>query len=764
MRVIFLTISFLGIGHIAILAQPVFYATIPSGGFMEQGTIVRFDASGDELTAVHSFIENAEGTHPFGSLTKSSNGKLYGMTSRGGGSNAGVLFSFDPADNAFSSLHEFDYANGGEPFGNSLFQGSDGKLYGMTAEGGSSDAGIIFSFDPSNNVFTKLHEFDIISGRYATGNLVESNGKLYGMTNMGGTNDVGVIFTYDPANSSFTKLHDFDIASGSMPFGSLTLASDGKLYGMAGYGGGSNGGVIFSVDPANDNFTKLHDFDIGSEYRPQSNFIEATDGKLYGVTQGGNGSLFSYIPSSGVLSVLVASSSDGFVGSLAQGSDGKLYGMTLQGGQQDNFYGTIFSYDVVTNQYAYREDFDEHNGAFPEWGSSLTEAAACIMPVAQVDNNGPLCTGDSLKLSASGGSAYSWSGPDGFISGIQNPVVAEMSQGNAGNYIVHVSNGPGCIVMATTTVVVNPLPAATISTSDPLSFCPNDSVTLTASTGSLWLWNNNATTQSITVKTPGDYTVKITGANNCSDISDTTTTALSPVPPTPTITGTPISFCEGKEVALTSSAAANYQWLKDETTIPGATNQSYTVSSDGEYSVIITNQEGCSATSDKIIITVNDNPVKPVLAWNGIQLSTTAGFTNYKWFRNGNEITDASANTYSPDESGKYKVTITNNNTCTATSDELDIVVTIGGNIIIGDVAIRCYPNPAKDDIFIDIMSSAPIKIRARLYDLHSRLITDQLLTSVRNNIKTRSLASGPYWMVFSDDKEKVVFKIVIIK
>ena len=70
----------------------------------------------------------------------------------------------------------------------------------MTA-GGGSDAigniltnGVIFSFDPSSSTYTRLKDLGGTNGTHPHGNLIQaSNGKLYGMTNTGGTSDAGVI-------------------------------------------------------------------------------------------------------------------------------------------------------------------------------------------------------------------------------------------------------------------------------------------------------------------------------------------------------------------------------------------------------------------------------------------------------------------------------------------------------------------------------------------------------------------------------------------
>ena len=81
------------------------------------------------------------------------------MTSDGGSSHFGVIFSFDPSTSTYTKLKDFDSTNGRNP-GGSLIQASDGKLYGMTQFGGSKDSGIIFSFDPSSSTYAKLKDFD----------------------------------------------------------------------------------------------------------------------------------------------------------------------------------------------------------------------------------------------------------------------------------------------------------------------------------------------------------------------------------------------------------------------------------------------------------------------------------------------------------------------------------------------------------------------------------------------------------------------------
>ena len=73
-------------------------------------------------------------------------------------------------------------------------------------------------------------------------------------------------------------------------------------------------------------------------------------------------------------------------------------------------------------------------------------------------NNGPLCSGDSLKLTAPSlvGASYNWYGPDGFTSAIQNPIIPNIKVQNAGQYALVVSTPVGCAnVVGYTDVVVS---------------------------------------------------------------------------------------------------------------------------------------------------------------------------------------------------------------------------------------------------------------------------------------------------------------------
>ena len=327
------------------------------GGGYNSGTIFKTDSEGNNFSVVHAFYRTV-GEHPNKKLCEASNGKLYGMTQGRGAYSSGVLFEYDPATDTYIKKFDFDgSATGAGPSG-SLIEASNGKLYGMTSNGGENDYGVLFEYDPATDIYTKKLDFDgSASGGHPLGSLIEAgNGKLYGMTYRGGVNNYGVLFEYDLSTDIYTKKLDFDgSTTGSYPRGSLIEAGNGKFYGMTNLGGANNNGVLFEYDPTTDTYTKKLDFDgstTGSS--PLGSLLEAGNGKMYGMTAHGGanyyGVLFEYDPITNNFTKKL--DFDGSTlggnpyGTLIEASNGKLYGMTYQGGV--NNYGVLFEYNPIT--------------------------------------------------------------------------------------------------------------------------------------------------------------------------------------------------------------------------------------------------------------------------------------------------------------------------------------------------------------------------------------------------------------------------------
>src|SRR5688500_8262389 len=165
-----------------------------SDGTNRNGIMFSFDPVSSTYKKLKDF-DNNSGGNPQGSLLKVENGKLFGTTINGGSNGQGVLFSYDISLNAFQKLKDFNAAEGANPASN-LTQGINGKLYGSTGAGGLYSVGLVYSFDISTTAYNKLHHFGHPNGIFAFASVTKADdGKLYGVTRQGGAANWGVIYS-----------------------------------------------------------------------------------------------------------------------------------------------------------------------------------------------------------------------------------------------------------------------------------------------------------------------------------------------------------------------------------------------------------------------------------------------------------------------------------------------------------------------------------------------------------------------------------------
>ncbi len=131
-----------------------------------------------------------------------------------------------------------------------------------------------------------------------------------------------------------------------------------------------------------------------------------------------------------------------------------------------------------------------------------------VPPVASVSSNSPICVGQDLQLFSDGDSTYSWVGPHGYNSTLQNPVIATADSINSGLYTVTVTNSSNCSAVTSTYVNVYPNPRVSLSLS-PDSLCYGSSVQ-TLSGGS----PSNGTLSGTGVLTGNEFSTTVSGPGN----------------------------------------------------------------------------------------------------------------------------------------------------------------------------------------------------------------------------------------------------------
>jgi hypothetical protein len=106
-----------------------------------------------------------------------------------------------------------------------------------------------------------------------------------------------------------------------------------------------------------------------------------------------------------------------------------------------------------------------------------TGSTDCSILPPMVNSDSPLCTGDTLHLYAEtiSNATYSWSGPNGFSSTDQNPVILDVTPVNAGDYACIITVYSQTSPPAITNVVINELPDAFLLNAN-ITVCPGSMV------------------------------------------------------------------------------------------------------------------------------------------------------------------------------------------------------------------------------------------------------------------------------------------------
>lgn len=287
-----------------------------------------------------------------------------------------------------------------------------------------------------------------------------------------------------------------------------------------------------------------------------------------------------------------------------------------------------------------------------EFGQS-EEASVTVtvnpLPIANAGEDQTICSGDSVILTATGGTSFLWSTGETSASIEVNPT-AETT------YTVEVGEN-NCFSTAEVTVFINELPNLTVS--ENVVIVEGDSTTLTASGSDNYLWNTSETTESITVSpnVTTTYSVSTVGTNGCTTILAVTVTVI---PEIIAEAGADVTVCSGDTVSLIATGGSTYTWdtgdIGSELTVNPTATTTYTVTAEDDY--------GYTST-DSVTVFVNELPNITVnedlyvMVGNSVTL-TAAGGTSYLWSTG--ETTDEI--TVSPDVTTIYTVTGDSENGC----------------------------------------------------------------------------------------------------
>jgi gliding motility-associated-like protein len=291
----------------------------------------------------------------------------------------------------------------------------------------------------------------------------------------------------------------------------------------------------------------------------------------------------------------------------------------------------------------------------PGCGSSATATVAVTVnstPSAPTaGSNSSICVGSTLNLTSTtvGGATYSWTGPSGFTSPLEDPSISNATTAASGTYSVTVTVSGCTSVAGTVAVSVNPIPLAPNAGSNS-PVCENTTLSLTASTitGATYNWSGpnsytitsqNPSITNVSTAASGTYTVTATVAG-CTSPTATVAVTVNTIPASPGASA--ITICQGTSDTLFATApGGSYEWYSAASggTLlgSGASFVTPTLTATTTY-FVQTTVNGCTSPRTSVTVTTSAVPAAPTVAGTTIcegltaTLNATAPGGSYEWY------------------------------------------------------------------------------------------------------------------------------------
>lgn len=264
------------------------------------------------------------------------------------------------------------------------------------------------------------------------------------------------------------------------------------------------------------------------------------------------------------------------------------------------------------------------------------------------------CNNDSLTITApSGFMSYSWTPAYNINSTSSQTVKVYPSVDTI--YKVRAEKIFGCFAYDSVRVKIFTSPKIDLGIDK--SFCFGDSLILNAGTGfNNYLWNNGASSQQITVRNAGLYSVLATANNNCMSKD---TLVIQNVYANPVVNlNHDSTLCSGTLRVLNAGSFNSYLWNT------GSTSQTISINTTGIYSVAVTDNNNCKGSDSVKIITIFPSPSNflpsdtTVCSYGSVQLAAKAKYVNYLW------NTNVIAPTINVTQAGIYWLQVKDINNC----------------------------------------------------------------------------------------------------
>lgn len=318
-----------------------------------------------------------------------------------------------------------------------------------------------------------------------------------------------------------------------------------------------------------------------------------------------------------------------------------------------------------------------------------------------------------------------------------------------GTYTLHIINEHGCETSDEIMIEFGSELVFDLHETDTIESCNGSTVTLNPEIGVSWVWSTGMGSSTIDVTETDWYNVTITGEFGCVG-EDSVYVHFNNLPAINL--GNDQEYCADETITISAPNAVEWLWSTDETT------QNITITETGEYSCMITDENGCQ-NADTIEITVfpipsaDLGPDATIQANQTLIIGVPEGQFSYDW-NTGAEtshilIDGAQLST----GNHNYSITVTNIHGC-QNSDAITITVVPVNDIdqnIAGKISIT--PNPTNGIININGQNINNVSI----YDNIGKL----LISTKNSSIDLSKYPSGMYFVKIATNENTSTYKVV---
>ncbi|MDI1355686.1 MAG: T9SS type A sorting domain-containing protein [bacterium] len=372
-------------------------------------------------------------------------------------------------------------------------------------------------------------------------------------------------------------------------------------------------------------------------------------------------------------------------------------------------------------------------------------------------SNSAICQGQSVVLTANGGSTYNWT--PGNLSGNSITVTPLSST----LYGVDGTNGVGCTASANQVILVTGSPTLNI-VANKTTVCAGDAVNLFASGATTYTWTNGPSTSGYTVNPTSSTVYTVSGNQGTNICVGSKTIAIAAIISNVTISSN-TAVCPGGTATLTAGGATSYTWNG----VPMGGNGSFQVtpSSTTIYTCVANTTSGSVScpTTKTVQVAIFPNPTITVVATKSLickaqsNTLTATGAVTYSWGAAG----AGSVIVVKPNTTTIYSVNGIDANGCSG-SQLISVIVNacLGiSEINSANQNITVFPNPNTGEFTIETTGDSVLRL---LNSIGQELKVLNLTESNNHQANVKDLANGVYFLVGENAGGKVNQKIVVAK